>query len=61
MDSGIHASLHPTCHHQIVYAKSNLKIHSHFIKIIKGPGTSIQCPVLSQKQVGMFVMRYTTI
>ena len=26
MDSSIHASLHPHCHHQIVYAKLNLKI-----------------------------------
>ena len=25
MDSGVHASLHPNCHHQIVYAKLNLK------------------------------------
>ena len=25
MDSNVHASLHPNCHHQIVYAKSNLK------------------------------------
>ena len=27
MDSGVHPSLHPNCHHQIVYAKLNLKIH----------------------------------
>ena len=26
MDCSIHASLHPHCHHQIVYAKLNLKI-----------------------------------
>ena len=26
MDSGVHASIHPNCHHQIVYAKLNLKI-----------------------------------
>ena len=26
MDSGVHASLNPNCHHQIVYAKLNLKI-----------------------------------
>ena len=26
MDSGVHASLHPHCHHQVVYAKLNLKI-----------------------------------
>ena len=26
MDSGAHASLRPNCHHQIVYAKLNLKI-----------------------------------
>ena len=26
MDSGIHASLHPSCHHQILYAKLNLTI-----------------------------------
>ena len=26
MDSGVHASLHPNFHHQIVYAKLNLKI-----------------------------------
>ena len=25
MDSGVHASLHPNCRHQIVYAKLNLK------------------------------------
>ena len=27
MDAGIHLSLHANCHHQIVYAKFNLKIH----------------------------------
>ena len=26
MKSGVHASLHPNCHHQLVYAKLNLKI-----------------------------------
>ena len=27
VDSGLHPSLHPNCHHQTVYAKCNLKIH----------------------------------
>ena len=27
VDSGVHLSLHLTCHHQFVYAKFNLKIH----------------------------------
>ena len=27
IDSGVHSSLHPCCHHQIVYAKVNLKIY----------------------------------
>ena len=27
MDSDVHPSFHPICHHQIVYAKFNLKIH----------------------------------
>ena len=27
VDSGVHPSLHPNCHHQIVYAKFDLKIH----------------------------------
>ena len=27
MDTGIHPSLHTSCHHQIVYAKFNLKVH----------------------------------
>ena len=32
MDSDAHPSLHPTCHHQIVYAKLNLKIECpHYI------------------------------
>ena len=26
MNSGVHSSLHPNCHHQIVFAKINLKI-----------------------------------
>ena len=26
MNSGVHASLYPNCHHQIVYAKLNLKL-----------------------------------
>ena len=26
MDAGVHTSLHANCHHQIVYAKFNLKI-----------------------------------
>ena len=28
MDSGVHASLHPNRHHQIVYAKLNLKLNT---------------------------------
>ena len=27
METGVHSSLHPNCHHQITYAKINLKIH----------------------------------
>ena len=27
IESGVHPSLHPNCHHQIVYAKFNLLIH----------------------------------
>ena len=27
MESGVHSSFHPNCHHQITYAKFNLKIH----------------------------------
>ena len=27
MDSGVHSSLHPNCHHQTVFAKINLKIY----------------------------------
>ena len=27
MESGVHSSLHPNCHHQITYTKINLKIH----------------------------------
>ena len=27
VNSGVHPSLHPNCHHQIVYLKFNLKIH----------------------------------
>ena len=27
VESGIHPSLHPNCHHQIVFAKSNLQIY----------------------------------
>ena len=27
MDAGVHLSLNANCHHQIVYAKFNLKIH----------------------------------
>ena len=27
MDSGVHASLHPHCHHQIIFAKFDLKVH----------------------------------
>ena len=26
MNSGVHSSLHPNCHHQIIHAKFNLKI-----------------------------------
>ena len=26
MDSGVHASLHPHCHHQIIFAKFDLKV-----------------------------------
>ena len=29
VDSGTHLSLHPNCHHKIIYAKLNLKIHYH--------------------------------
>ena len=27
MESGVHTSLHKNCHHQIIYAKFNLKIY----------------------------------
>ena len=27
MESGVHPSLHPNCHHQIIFAKFNLKIY----------------------------------
>ena len=27
MESGVHSSLHPNCHHQITYAKFNLKVY----------------------------------
>ena len=27
MESGVHSSLHPNCHHQITYARFNLKIY----------------------------------
>ena len=27
MESGVHSSLHPNCHHQIVFVKIKLKIH----------------------------------
>ena len=27
MESGVHSSLHPNCHHQIVFAKINIKIY----------------------------------
>ena len=27
MESGMHSSLHPNCHHQIIYAKFNRKIY----------------------------------
>ena len=27
MESGIHSSLHSNCHHQIIYARFNLKIY----------------------------------
>ena len=27
MESGVHSYLHPNCHHQIVFAKINLKIY----------------------------------
>ena len=27
MESVVHSSLHPNCHHQITYAKFDLKIH----------------------------------
>ena len=26
MESGVHSSLHQNCHHQIIYAKINLKV-----------------------------------
>ena len=26
MDSGVHASLHPHCHHQLIFAKFDLKV-----------------------------------
>ena len=26
-DSGVHSSLHPNCHHQIIFCKLNLKIY----------------------------------
>ena len=28
MESGVHSSLHQNCHHQLIYAKVNLKVFS---------------------------------
>ena len=41
MSSGIHSSLHQNCHHQIIFAKFNLKVHypppyEHFKKANTG-------------------------
>ena len=27
LESGVHSSLHPSCHHQVIFVKFNLKIH----------------------------------
>ena len=35
MESGVHSSLHPNCHHQIVFAKINLKIIIHHLMYMK--------------------------
>ena len=32
IESGVHASLHRSCHHQIIYAKFNLDIFNHLMK-----------------------------
>ena len=29
MKYGVHSSLHPNCHHKIIFSKFNLKIHYH--------------------------------
>ena len=30
VESGVHSSLHPNCHHQIAFAKFNIKIFTHY-------------------------------
>ena len=36
LESGVHSSLHPSCHHQIIFVKFNLNIHyppSHYRQV----------------------------
>ena len=39
IDSGVHSSLHPNCHYQIVYGKFNLKI-TYLLLICERFGTT---------------------
>ena len=36
---------------QLKIASGEISLHCHFNKIIKGPGTSLQSPALSQKHI----------
>ena len=36
IESGAHSSLHPNCHHQIKYAKFDLKITTHHMNVKYG-------------------------
>ena len=51
VESGVHPSLHPNCHHQIVFAKFNLQIYTHHHTLEKSGTTNKQILNLLEEQL----------
>ena len=50
MESGVHSSLHENCHHQLAYAKFNLKVWNSIYGII-----NMQILIRSKEQLNSFL------
>ena len=55
IDSNVHASLHSNCHHQIIYAKFDLKIFIHHYMRGRCGISNMQILIISKGQLTFFI------